>query len=131
MSLYFILLQVKINDISMLIHLSKFIGVIFIPLGFGENWIYTASLIPGIFAKESVVISMEMLLATQNVALIDSNLVNLIYMIFTSLMTPCIFTLVVIKEKYGMKLMIKSIILSAIVPYIVCFLLFNLLKFLV
>ncbi len=127
MTLYFILLQVKVNDVALLVHISKLISIIFIPLGFGENWIYTASIIPGIFAKESVIISMDMLLSTQNVALIDSKIINLIYMVFTSLMTPCIFTLFVIKEKYGLKLMIKSIIISAIVPYVICFVLYNLL----
>ena len=108
---------IKIHNASMLEHLSKMISAVFIPLGFGQHWIYTASLFPAIFAKEASIGALSMLQMMNHAVLSQDTSMNLSYLVFLSLSPGCTMTLTMIKEKYGLKLMLISMILSFTISY--------------
>lgn len=121
----YLLQNLMINKISLYEWIAKGISIIFEPLGFGKNWIYVASLISGIVAKEAVAGTFTMLLQQSNMGWIVDYRINFIYLVFVSLTIPCVLTCHTIKHKFGMKMMIKSMLFSFLVSYGISWLLYQ------
>ena len=121
----YLLQNLMINKISLYEWIAKGISIIFEPLGFGKNWIYVASLISGIVAKEAVAGTFTMLLQQSNMGWIVDYRINFIYLVFVSLTIPCVLTCHTIKHKFGMKMMIKSMLFSLLVSYGISWLLYQ------
>ena len=92
--------QITNDADSILGIIGKLINPIFIPLGFGD-WRLSVALLTGIFAKETIVSSINILFGNSAAALssILSPLNSFCYMIFVSLYLPCIVTISVIKQE--------------------------------
>lgn len=113
---------------SILMLLAKKVSFLFIPLGFGQYWQMTASLLPSLIAKESVVAFL--LLCDPNLSFIpacDSASV-ISFLLFCSTMIPCVMSCMMIKNKYGKKLMLQSLFLMSILPYGISFLFYQFFK---
>jgi ferrous iron transport protein B len=114
-----------INGISLFEWMAKCLSVVFKPLGFGENWIYVASLVSGIVAKEAVAGTFTMLLCQTEMGWISDPGINFIYLVFVSLTIPCVLTCHTIKDKFGLKMMVKSMLFSLLVSYGISWLLYQ------
>ena len=73
---------------SLLAMLGKLLAPIFAPLGFGD-WRCATALMTGFAAKESVVSTIEVLLAGASVQTLFSDRSALSFLVFTLLYTPC------------------------------------------
>ena len=103
---------------SFLYYIGNCIKYIFYPLGFG-NWQASISVITGVFAKEAVVETMQ-ILSSHPQALFDSVFSVYAFMVFTLLSPPCIVTLTVAhRELASNKKFIKMLIMEFVVAYIV------------
>ena len=118
-----------INGTSLFEWMAKSLSVVFKPLGFGENWIYVASLVSGIVAKEAVAGTFTMLLSQTEMGWISDPGINFIYLVFVSLTIPCVLTCHTIKDKFGLKMMVKSMLFSLLVSYGISWLLYQFIMF--
>ncbi|MBQ7888131.1 MAG: ferrous iron transport protein B [Erysipelotrichaceae bacterium] len=108
---------------SIFIQFSKILSILFIPLGFGKYWIYTAALIPGLIAKEASAATLAMLIEISGSNLSTDLSLNFTYLLFIALFIPCLMTLHTIYQKYGIKWMFVSICFSFTVSYCVSWML--------
>lgn len=125
----FLMMNVPVDSISLFEWISRHISSLYLPLGFGESWIYTASLLPGIIAKEAVAGTFVMLNTVYPALWIDDLKINLIYLVYVSLSLPCILSCAAIKNKLGSKIMLQSMILSWCISYFVSWLLYQFIMF--
>lgn len=108
--------------------ISSFLGqkllFIFRPLGLCD-WKQTVSLISGVFAREGIVSSLN-ILYKNNIADAFSKASALSFCLFTLLFPPCIASLITaLKELKNNKLFIKIIAFQAVLAYIICILVYQ------
>ncbi len=125
----YLLQTFMINGISLFEWTARCVSVFFEPLGFGENWIYVASLISGIIAKEAIAGTFTMLMQQSNIGWIADARINFIYLVFVALTIPCVLTCHTIKHKFGLKMMFVSILFSILMSYGICWLLYQFIMF--
>lgn len=95
---------------SILASVGRFIAPVFVPLGFG-NWQASVSLISGVFAKETIIATLGVLLGTGEGALTSEFTAALgtlftpaaaySFMVFVLLSSPCIAALSATKKEMG------------------------------
>lgn len=114
---------------SVLTWFAKKISFLFVPLGFGQYWQMTASLFPSLIAKESVVAFL--LLCDSSLSFIPNNdYASVIsFLLFCATMVPCITSCSMMKNKHGTKIMIKSVLLMCLIPYLISLCIYHLLCF--
>ncbi|MDF2558511.1 MAG: ferrous iron transport protein [Bacillales bacterium] len=111
---------------------GKFLAPIFEPLGFG-TWQAAASLMTGIFAKEAVVSTMNVIYhaptdaaLTEAVTGLFTPLSSISFMVFTLMYIPCLATIATIyKETYSKKWTIFSIVYALVVTYVLCLVIYQ------
>ena len=104
------------NNESYLIIFGKFISFLFKPLGF--DWRLSVALISGIFAKEIVISSLNILYGTGLHLLGFKTLLS--FLVFSAIYSPCLATIVVIKnETNSWKWALFSIIYSFVLAYLI------------
>lgn len=96
--------------------------------------------------KDSVIESMKSLIFISNESETDPQLTNAVanlfrdeyaharafsFMVFICLTIPCVMTLVALKREFGWKLMLTSMGIMIVTPYIVCLILFQTLSFII
>ena len=115
---------------SFLYSIGNFLALIFKPLGFGF-WQASISILNGLLAKEVIISSIGVIfgpdLSTQ-LPLFFSATSSISFLVFVLLYTPCISVLATIKQEYGTKFMITSVIYQFLLAYSVSFLIFNILQ---
>lgn len=121
--------NISFNGTSLFELISRQISVVFEPLGFGENWVYTASLLSGIVAKEAVAGTFHMLIQQTNQSWIADSGINFVYLVYVSLTIPCVLSCQTIQHKFGMKMMVKSMLFSLLVSYGISWLLYQFIMF--
>lgn len=100
---------------------SKFIAVIFQPLGFG-SWEAVTALLSGLVAKEAVVSSIESMGgAAALFAGATANIDALAFMVYTLLYVPCIATVAALFREVGVKWTILGISLQLSIAYAAAF----------
>ena len=109
-------------DQSMLAIVSGWIAPLFKPLGFGD-WRISTALITGFMAKESVVATMEVLFAGQELTALMSGLTAMCLLIFCLLYTPCVAAISAIRRELGNKWAIGCVLLQCSVAWICAFVL--------
>jgi ferrous iron transport protein B len=125
-----IILEEKIDENSLLVHISKKVSYIFEPIGISqENWPATVSLVTGIIAKEVVASTLLTLYEIKEDDLIDQQtLLNkyfgnsanaFAYILFVLIYFPCITVFSVMKKEVGIKVAIYSSIFYTILAYVV------------
>ncbi|MGI6133925.1 MAG: ferrous iron transport protein B, partial [Christensenellales bacterium] len=118
-------------EYSLIATIGKLLEPIFIPLGFGD-WRAAVALISGIAAKETVVSSLSILLASQgnlNAALgtIFNGPSAYAFMAFVLLSSPCIAALSVTRKEMGsVKWLLITIAFQMLTAYLVSFILYTL-----
>jgi len=119
---------IKVDDMSQSIigSLGGFLAFIFRPLGFG-TWQSVVALITGIFAKETIVSTLNILSSDITQLFVPATAIS--FIIFSSLYLSCISTIVVLKnELKDNKLFIFSIISQLIVAWIVTYVIYVLIN---
>ena len=105
------------------------ISVLFHPLGFGTNWMYTAALVSGLVAKEAIAGTLVMLKSTTGLSLIADARINLVYLVFVALSTPCLMTLYAQKRRYGITFALFSAFFSFLAAYALSWMLYQFIMF--
>ncbi|MBQ3596808.1 MAG: ferrous iron transporter B [Clostridia bacterium] len=104
---------------SFLYNIGNIIKYIFVPLGFG-NWQSSVAIISGIFAKEAVIETFE-LIAGGNVNVLFSNVFSVYsFMCFILLSPPCLTAILTMKKELkSKKWFVFSIVFQFVVGYVV------------
>lgn len=98
---------------SMLAALGKGLKYLLYPMGI-TDWRVSVSVITGIFAKEAVVGTLELLCPTGLIGVITP-ISGLAFIVFCTLYTPCLSALAAMRREIGVKLTIISAISSFII----------------
>lgn len=100
---------------------------LFKPLGFSESEIAIESIPFGFISKENILIYYSQkakdIPLDEYIASLwkeDELLKALCYLLYLSMSIPCIMTVSAIKSEFGNKVLVSSILLMLIVPYILC-----------
>ena len=116
---------------SFLGHLGYFFSPLFAPLGFG-NWTFSVALIFGVVAKEAIIGALGTLYGVGQSALISTipmhitPLGALSFMFFVLLYTPCLATIVMIKQELGnWKYAILQPMVTISIAWLVSFLIYH------
>lgn len=97
------------------------------PLGFAESEVAIESIPFGFISKENILIyysqkaketPLEMYLSSLWKE--DEALKVLCYLLYLSMSIPCVMTLATLKSEFGNKILITSIVLMLIIPYLLC-----------
>ncbi|MCQ2450388.1 MAG: ferrous iron transport protein B [Clostridia bacterium] len=105
---------------SALAIIASYISPIFEPLGF-NNWMISTALIAGFMAKESVVSTLEVLLAGASVATIISPASAVSLLVFCLLYTPCVAAISSIRRELGGKWALWTVVFQCSVAYVCAF----------
>ena len=106
---------------SFLFYVGNIIKYIFYPLGFG-NWQASVSILTGIFAKEAVIETFELLNVT-NLNLFANNFSVYAFMVFVLLSPPCAAAISTAKNELGSKKeLAKMLVFQFVSAYLVSFL---------
>lgn len=101
-------------SLSLMSYVGKALKFIFIPLGFGE-WQYAVATISGLAAKETVVVTLEILGAP-----VMTKASAYSFMVFNLLCCPCVATIsATFKELGSKKLGLFTIVFQCVVAYVV------------
>ncbi len=125
LSVLWLMMQIQWNECSLYEFVIRKISLLFLPLGFGHYWIYTASLVPGFFAKEASIGSLMMIQSASNIGLSTDAAINLSYLVYLLTTVPCIMTLQAQKQRYGTFFALKSAALSFVASYVVTLMLYQ------
>ncbi len=112
-------------ETSYLAQIAKSISFLFKPLGFGIHWQLVASLIPSFVAKESVVGFIMLVSPDLNFMTNQPQLISFSFMLYCVLSIPCIMTISILRQKYGFKHAMKSVLIMLVTPYVVCFIVYQ------
>lgn len=104
---------------SMLAHFGNLFAPLFAPLGFGDGRL-VAALLSGIFAKETIVSSTEILIP-EGIQSILTPAAALSFLVFSFTYTPCITALCTMKNTLGVKRTIGCVFRATIISYIVSY----------
>ncbi len=86
------------NTDSLLASVGTLLAPLFVPLGFGD-WRISTALISGFIAKESVVSTLEILLAGSPLTGLFTSRAALSFLVFTLLYTPCVAAISAVKRE--------------------------------
>ena len=117
--------HVQLSGVSLFERIAKAVSVLYLPLGFGGNWLYVASLLSGIVAKEAVAGTFSMLMQTTDLTWIVDPRINFIYLVYVALTIPCVMTCHAIQQKFGFKMMVQSIVFSLVISYGISWMLYQ------
>ena len=106
---------------SILTKISGWITPVFAPLGFGD-WRIVTALITGFMAKESVVSTLQVLLAGAPLLTILSPEAGLPLLTFCLLYTPCVAAIASVKRELGRKWAVSMVGLQCLIAWIMAFL---------
>lgn len=110
---------------SLLALIGRFLSPVFSPLGFGD-WRAATSLIAGFIAKESVVSTLEVLLAGAPVYSMFSTLSAFSFLVFTLLYTPCVAAVAAIRRELDSRLATVGVIaLQCTVAWVMAFIVYS------
>ncbi len=113
------------SSASILAAIGQLIAPVFRPLGFAD-WRCTTALISGFIAKESVVSTLEILLAGSGITSLFTSTSVVSFLVFTLLYTPCVAAIAAIKREVGSGLRAGIIALSqCCVAYLAAFIVFG------
>ena len=105
---------------SLLALLGGLIAPVLIPLGLRDCRISTA-LITGFTAKESVVSTLQVLLAGEPLNTLFSPFQACIFMVFSLLYTPCVAAVAAVKREMGQKNALLVVLVQCAIAWIVCY----------
>lgn len=125
MTVLWLMMKLELNDCSFYELICRIISVIYLPLGFGKYWIYTASILPGLLAKEASIGSLMMLQAASGMKLSPDPAVNVSYLVYLLTTIPCIMTLQALKQHYGKRFACQSAALSFAASYLLTWILYQ------
>lgn len=120
-------------SVSLMASIGKLIAPIFAPLGFG-NWQSVTALLSGVAAKEMVVSSFSVLLASgSTIAGLHAAISNLFtplsayaFMVFILLYTPCISAIATMRKEFNSaKWTVGTLVLNFSCAWVISFLIFN------
>ncbi len=104
------------------------LSLLFAPLSFMENDIVRSSTIYGLLSKENLLFYYAQLAQGDIDTFVSTLFSNplqrlkvLCYLMYIAMNIPCIMTLVAIKKEFGKKVLVTSIVLMLVVPYILTF----------
>ncbi len=106
------------NQDSILTVFAGWIAPVFAPLGFGD-WRIATALISGFIAKESVVSTLQVLLAGASLATILSPAAGLSLLAFSLLYTPCVAAIASVRRELGRKWALGMVGLQCAVAWLV------------
>ena len=106
------------NQDSILTVFAGWIAPVFAPLGFGD-WRIATALISGFIAKESVVSTLQVLLAGASLATILSPAAGLSLLVFSLLYTPCVAAIASVRRELGRKWALGMVGLQCAVAWLV------------
>lgn len=110
---------------SLLAALGRLIAPVFSPLGFGD-WRCATGLVTGFIAKESVVSTLEILLAGSPITTLLTTKAALSFLVFTLLYTPCVAAIAAIRRELGSSLRAATVALTqCCVAYLVAFVVYQ------
>lgn len=125
---------------SILFLISSKLSVLFKPIGLGSAGI-VAVLIFGLIAKELVIVGLSLVNGTSGeLGLLEKSLIStssvcyfsktssIIFLLFTLIYSPCVSSLLTIKNELGLKTSIFVFVFQILVAYLICFLTFLCLK---
>lgn len=105
---------------SLLALLGGLIAPVLIPLGLGD-WRISTALITGFTAKESVVSTLQVLLAGEPLNTLFSPFQACIFMVFSLLYTPCVAAVAAVKREMGQKNALLVVLVQCAIAWIVCY----------
>lgn len=108
------------SDDSILAMVAGWLAPLFAPLGFGD-WRVTVALISGFMAKESVVSTLETLLAGDSIQQIFSQASAMAFLVFCLLYTPCVAAIASIKRELGDKYALFTVLFQCLIAWCVAF----------
>lgn len=108
------------SDDSILAMVAGWLAPLFAPLGFGD-WRVTVALISGFMAKESVVSTLETLLAGDSIQQIFSQASAMAFLVFCLLYTPCVAAIASIKRELGDKYTLFTVLFQCLIAWCVAF----------
>lgn len=105
---------------SILAHFGNLLAPIFSPLGFDDSRLI-AALVSGIFAKEMIVSTVEVLIP-EGILSILSPAQALSFLIFGFIYSPCITTIYTIKKEFSTEKSVRILIDSTVIAYVISYL---------
>ena len=105
---------------SLLALLGGLIAPVLIPLGL-RDWRISTALITGFTAKESVVSTLQVLLAGEPLNTLFSPFQACIFMVFSLLYTPCVAAVAAVKREMGQKNALLVVLVQCAIAWIVCY----------
>ena len=105
---------------SLLAVIAGWIAPVFKPLGFG-NWQISTALITGFMAKESVVATLNILLAGTPLTAFMTPLTAVCLLVFTLLYTPCVAAISTVKREMGGKWAAGVAVGQCVIAWILAF----------
>ena len=124
---------------SMLETIGKFLAPVFLPLGFGR-WTIVCCLLSGFVAKEVVVSSIAMfngidsnqaklisnsILLSSSAVFFASKASALSFLVYCLLYTPCVSSIVMLRQEVGRKWALFAAISQLVVAYVLAFVVYN------
>ena len=114
---------VENSSASLLALIGGILSPVFKPLGLGD-WRCSTALITGFSAKESVVSTLEVLLAGSPLSSLFTTRTALSFLVFSLLYTPCVAAIAAVKRELGHKGAITCIVLQCAVAWTFSFIVY-------
>ena len=108
------------GDDSILAIVAGGVAPIFRPMGF-DDWRIVTSLVCGFMAKESVVATIETLLAGESLTALMSTGSAICFLVFCLLYTPCVAAIAAIRRELGNRYALFIVLLQCAVAWLVSF----------
>ena len=105
---------------SILALIAGYIAPIFKPLGFGD-WRISTALITGLMAKESVVSSLNVLLAQNVITTVLSKPAVAALLVFCLLYSPCVAAIASVKRELGVKWASVMVVFQCMIAWVCAF----------
>ena len=112
-------------DKSIISEIGRVMSTIFIPLGFGD-WVPTVAIITGIFAKESIVSTINIISGAEGIRAILTPLSAYSFLVFILFYVPCIASIGAMKrELNSLKWTMGAVAFQTATAWIMAFLVYN------
>lgn len=105
---------------SLLAMIGGLIAPVLAPLGLGD-WRILTALITGFTAKESVVSTLNVLLAGQPLDTLFTPFTAVIFLVFSLLYTPCVAAIAAVRREMGTKNAVLVVLMQCGIAWLVCF----------
>lgn len=105
---------------SLLAMIGGWIAPVLAPIGLGD-WRILTALITGFTAKESVVSTLNVLLAGQPLDTLFTPFKAVIFLVFSLLYTPCVAAIAAVRREMGTKNAVLVVLMQCGIAWIVCF----------